>query len=65
MQVGDLVKVYDFSHVRRKWGQPRITGIIVRTWHDRVCWVYEVRNLKSGRFTHAIEQDMEVISESR
>jgi len=59
MKVGDLVKV------RRKWGQPRITGIIVRTWHDRACWVYEVRNLKSGRFTHAIEQDMEVISASR
>mgnify|MGYP003629182666 FL=1 len=59
MNVGDLVKV------RRKWGQPRITGIIVRTWHDRVCWVYEVRNVKSGLLTHATEIDMEVISESR
>ena len=59
MKVGDLVKV------RMKWGQPRITGLIIRTWHDRACWVYEVRNVKSGRFTHAIETDMEVISESR
>ena len=60
MQVGDLVKV------RRKWGQPRITGIIVRTWHDRVCWVYEVRNLKSGRWTHVTGFDVEeVISASR
>ena len=59
MKVGDLVKV------RMKWGQPRITGLIIRTWHDRVCWVYEVQNGKSGRFTHAIETDLEVISESR
>jgi len=59
MQVGDLVKV------RMKWGQPRITGIIVKMWHDRASWVYEVRNVKSGRFTHATEEDMEVISESR
>ena len=59
MRVGDLVKV------RMKWGQPSIVGIIVKMWHDRTEWVYEVRNLKSGRFTHAIEQDMEVISASR
>ena len=59
MQVGDLVKV------RMKWGQPRITGLIIRTWHDRVCWVYEVRNVKSGLTTHATENDMEVISASR
>ena len=59
MQVGDLIKV------RMKWGQPSIVGIIVKMWHDRTEWVYEVRNLKSGRFTHAIEQDMEVISASR
>ena len=59
MKVGDLVKV------RMKWGQPRITGLIIRTWHDRAGWGYEVRNVKSGRFTHAIETDMEVISESR
>ena len=59
MKVGDLVKV------RMKWGQPRITGLIIRTWHDRVCWVYEVRNVKSGLATHAGEVDMEVISESR
>ena len=59
MQVGDLVKV------RMKWGQPRITGLIIRTWHDRASWVYEVRNVKSGRFTHATEEDMEVINASR
>ena len=59
MNVGDLVRV------RMKWGQPRITGIIIRAWHDRVCWVYEVRNLKSGRFTHATATDMEVINASR
>ena len=59
MQVGDLVKV------RMKWGQPPIMGIVIKMWHDRAQWVYEVRNLKSGRFTHATEQDMEVISASR
>ena len=59
MNVGDLVRV------RMKWGQPRITGIIIRAWHDRVCWVYEVRNLKSGRFTHATATDMEVINARR
>ena len=59
MKVGDLVKV------RMKWGQPPIMGIVIKMWHDRAQWVYEVRNLKSGRFTHATEQDMEVISASR
>ena len=59
MKVGDLVKV------RMKWGQPRITGLIIRTWHDRVCWVDEVRNVKSGLTTHATKNDMEIISESR
>jgi len=59
MKVGDLVQV------RMKWGQPRITGLIIRTWHDRVCWVHEVRNVKSGLTTHATENDMEVISASR
>ena len=60
MRVGDLVKV------RMKWGQPSIVGIIVKMWHDRTEWVYEVRNLKSGRFTHATRYDVEeVISESR
>ena len=59
MKVGDLVKV------RMKWGQPRITGLIIRTWHDRVCWVYEVHNVKRGRLTHATEEDMEVINASR
>ena len=59
MNVGDLVKV------RMKWGEPRITGLIIRTWHDRVCWVYEVQNIKSGRLTHATEEDMEVVNASR
>ena len=59
MKVGDLVKV------RLKWGQPSIVGIIVKMWHDRACWVYEVKNVKSGRLTHASEQDMEVINASR
>jgi hypothetical protein len=59
MKVGDLVKV------QMKWGQPPITGIIIRKWHDRRVWVHEVRNIKSGLATHAREMDMEVISESR
>ena len=59
MNVGDLVKV------RLKWGQPSIVGLIVKMWHNRLEWIYEVQNVKSGRFTHATEQDMEVISESR
>ena len=59
MQVGDLVKV------RMKWAQPSVAGVIVKMWHDRMQWVYEVRNIKSGRWTHATEIDMEVISESR
>ncbi len=59
MKVGDLVKVH------MKWGQPHITGIIIKMWHDRSQWVYEVRNVKSGLATHAGEVDMEVISESR
>ena len=42
MKVGDLVKV------QMKWGQPPITGIIIRKWHDRRVWVHEVRNIKSG-----------------
>ena len=59
MQVGDLVKV------RMKWGQPPITGVIIKMWHDRSEWVHEVRNVKSGLTTHATEMDMEVISASR
>ena len=59
MNVGDLVKV------RMKWGQLPITGLIVKMWHNRLEWIYEVRNVKSGRLTHATEQDMEVINASR
>ena len=59
MKVGDLVKV------RMKWGQPPIMGIVIKMWHDRAQWVHEVRNVKSGLTTHATENDMEVISESR
>ena len=59
MKVGDLVKV------RMKWGQPSIVGIVVKMWHDRASWVFEVRNVKSGRFTHATATDMEVINASR
>ena len=59
MKVGDLVKV------QMKWGQPPITGIIIKMWHDRSLWIHEVRNIKSGLMTHATEMDMEVISESR
>jgi hypothetical protein len=59
MKVGDLVKV------RMKWGQPPITGIVCKMWHNRLEWIYEVRNINSGRLTHATEPDMEVVSESR
>ena len=60
MNVGDLIKV------RMKWGQPSIVGIIVKMWHDRTEWVYEVRNLKSGRWTHVTGFDVEeVIRASR
>jgi len=59
MKVGDLVKV------RLKWGQPFITGLICKMWHNRVEWIYEVRNIKNGRLTHASVADMEVVSESR
>ena len=59
MKVGDLVKV------RMKWGRPPITGLIYKMWHNRLEWVYEVRNIKSGLTTHATEPDMEVVSESR
>jgi hypothetical protein len=59
MRVGDLVKVI------MQWGQPPITGIIIKKWHDRSEWIYEVRNVKSGLKTHAAESDMELISESR
>jgi hypothetical protein len=57
--VGDLVKVI------MQWGQPPITGVIIKKWHDRSEWVYEVRNVKSGLKTHAGESNMELISESR
>ena len=59
MNVGDLVKV------RMKWGRPSIVGLIVKMWHDRIECVYEVKNIKSGRLTHATEEDMEVINASR
>jgi hypothetical protein len=59
MKVGDLVKV------RMKWGQPTITGIVCKMWHNRLEWVYEVRNIKSGLLTHATEMDMEVVSATR
>ena len=59
MTVGDLVKVI------MQWGQPPITGVIVKKWHDRSKWVYEVRNVKSGLKTHAGESDMELISNGR
>ena len=59
MQVGDLVKV------RLKWGQPSIVGLIVKMWHNRLEWIYEVRNVKSGLLTHATEMDLEVINASR
>ena len=57
--VGSLVKV------TMQWGQPPITGIIIKKWYDRSQWVYDVRNVKSGLKTHAIESNMELISESR
>ena len=59
MQVGDLVKV------KMKYGQPSITGVVCKMWHNRLEWLYEVRNVKNGRLTHATEIDMEVISAPR
>jgi hypothetical protein len=55
LKVGTLVKVKS-----KYFGD--IIGIVVRTWHDDIEQVYDVRNIRSGKLTVAAAYDIEVIS---